>query len=76
LVQAKNEEEGVEYEFFHDMGENIMIRRFLKRRKSKVATLKILCFGQIFFEPDALMGEMYVKLLFIVEVVRIWFPKR
>jgi hypothetical protein len=28
------------------------------------------------FEPDALLGERYVKLLLIVAVVRIWFPKR
>ena len=38
--------------------------------------MKIIGFGQILFEPVALKGERYVKLLLIVEVVRIWFPKR
>ena len=36
----------------------------------------ILGFGQKNFEPGALQGERYVKLLLIVAVVRIWFPER
>ena len=39
-------------------------------------TMKILGFEQIFFEPSALQGERYVKLLLIVVAMRIWFPKR
>ena len=30
----------------------------------------------IVFEPGALQGGRYVKVLLIVTVVRIWFPKR
>jgi hypothetical protein len=33
-------------------------------------------FEQKNFEPWALQGERYVKLLLTMEVVRIWFPKR
>jgi hypothetical protein len=38
--------------------------------------MNTLGFGKHKFKPDALPGERYVKLLFIVEIVRIWFPKR
>ena len=38
--------------------------------------MKILGCGQIFFEPGAPLEERYAKLLLIVVVVRIWFPKK
>ena len=78
FVQAENEE-GAESEVPPDMGESLMIWRYwglLKKSKGRVATMKILGFRQIFFEPDVLPGERYVKLLLIVAIVRIWFPKR
>ena len=49
---------------------------FPKKSKGRVMTMNILGFEQIFFKPYALLGERYVTLLLIVEVVRIWFPKR
>ena len=49
---------------------------FQKKNKSGVVTMKILGFGQKIFEPAALQGKRYEKLLLIVAVVRIWFPKR
>ena len=80
LVQVENEE-GDESKFLPDMGENIMIHRSIviperKKRKYKVVVINICGFEQIFFEPGALPRERHVKLLLIVEVVRIWFPKR
>ena len=39
-------------------------------------TMKILGFRQKKFEPRALQGGRYVKLLLIVAAVRVWFPKR
>ena len=51
LVQAENEEEGVESEVPPDMGGNLMIRRsmvILEKEQSKVATMNMCGFEQLF----------------------------
>jgi hypothetical protein len=79
LVQDDNEEEGVESEVPPNMGEILMIWRSMvihEKNKGIREKMNILGFKQLFLERDSLLGERYAKLLLVVAVVRIWFPKK
>jgi hypothetical protein len=78
LVQDENEE-GYESEVPPDMGENLMIRRSMvisKKEQRQSSNNEYPWLRTNIFEPNALSGERYVKLLLIMAIVRIWFPKR
>ena len=60
MAQAKDEEEGDEFEVFPYIGENLMIQRAMmipKRSKIGVATMKILGFGEKFSNQVHFRGK-------------------
>ena len=79
LAQDENEEDEDGSDVFPYIGENLMLHRemMIPKKEQKQSNNNEDSWLQTnFFRTRCTLGGKYVKLLLIVTVVRIWFPKR